>query len=55
MMADNNAFNAKKQFELNGKTYNYYHMKALEEKRSRKDLRITFFNPCPTRICFKTV
>ncbi|MUK90744.1 aconitate hydratase AcnA [Ornithinibacillus sp. L9] len=30
-MGENNAFNAKKQFELNGKTYNYYELKALEE------------------------
>ncbi len=27
-----NSFNAKKQFELNGKTYNYYYLKALEEQ-----------------------
>lgn len=29
-MAVNDAYNAKKQFELNGKTYNYYQLKALE-------------------------
>ncbi|MEW9676158.1 aconitate hydratase AcnA [Lentibacillus sp. L22] len=29
-MTKQNAFDAKKQFELNGKTYNYYHLKALE-------------------------
>lgn len=42
MMADNNAFNAKKQFELNGKTYNYYHMKALEEKGLGKISELPF-------------
>ncbi len=31
-MVANLSSNAKKQFELNGKTYNYYHLKALEEK-----------------------
>ncbi|WP_407271479.1 aconitate hydratase AcnA [Radiobacillus sp. PE A8.2] len=31
-MAKNDAFQAKKQFELNGKTYNYYDLKTLEEK-----------------------
>ncbi|GAB2548578.1 aconitate hydratase AcnA [Gracilibacillus alcaliphilus] len=30
-MSNQNAFQAKKQFELNGKTYNYYQLKALEE------------------------
>jgi aconitate hydratase len=30
-MGKTNAYNAKKQFELNGKTYNYYHLKTLEE------------------------
>ncbi|MCP8616413.1 aconitate hydratase AcnA [Salirhabdus salicampi] len=30
-MAANDVFNARKQFELNGKTYNYYELKALEE------------------------
>ncbi|MHA6251195.1 aconitate hydratase AcnA [Oceanobacillus sp. CAU 1775] len=28
----NDAFNSKKQFDLNGKKYNYYHLKTLEEK-----------------------
>ncbi|MFD2638447.1 aconitate hydratase AcnA [Piscibacillus salipiscarius] len=37
-----NAFNAKKQFELNGKTYNYYHLKALEEKGLGKISRLPF-------------
>ncbi|MDQ0350727.1 aconitate hydratase [Alkalibacillus filiformis] len=31
-MVANLSSNAKKQFELNGKTYNYYHLKTLEEK-----------------------
>jgi len=31
-MGNNNSFNAEKQFELNGKTYNYYELKALEEQ-----------------------
>src|SRR5699024_4161480 len=30
-MTNQNAFQAKKQFDLNGKTYNYYRLKALEE------------------------
>ena len=30
-MGNSNTFHAKKQFELNGKTYNYYHLKSLEE------------------------
>lgn len=30
-MGAKNSFNAKKSFDLNGKTYNYYHLKALEE------------------------
>lgn len=30
-MAKSNLHNSRKSFELNGKTYNYYHIKALEE------------------------
>ncbi|WP_077621870.1 aconitate hydratase AcnA [Sediminibacillus massiliensis] len=30
-MAKNDIYNAKKQFELNGKKYNYYQLKALED------------------------
>ncbi|MYL42080.1 aconitate hydratase AcnA [Virgibacillus salexigens] len=30
-MGKSNSFNAKKQFDLNGKTYNYYQLKTLEE------------------------
>ncbi|MEN1969965.1 aconitate hydratase AcnA [Lentibacillus sp. N15] len=30
-MSKQDTFHAKKQFELNGKTYNYYHLKELEE------------------------
>ncbi|SES77921.1 aconitase [Oceanobacillus limi] len=30
-MGESKTFDAKKQFELNGKTYNYYHLKTLEE------------------------
>ena len=37
-----NSFNAKKQFELNGKTYNYYHLKALEEQGYGKISRLPF-------------
>ena len=39
-----NSFNAKKQFELNGKTYNYYHLKALEEQGYGKISRLPLFN-----------
>ncbi|WP_411953243.1 aconitate hydratase AcnA [Alkalibacillus sp. S2W] len=31
-MVESHAAKAKKQFELNGKTYNYYHLKTLEEQ-----------------------
>ncbi|MRG85289.1 aconitate hydratase AcnA [Salinibacillus xinjiangensis] len=41
-MADNNAFNAKKQFEVNGKKYNYYDLKALEEAGLGKVSRLPF-------------
>ncbi|MBB6452809.1 aconitate hydratase [Salirhabdus euzebyi] len=30
-MATNDAYKARKQFEIDGKKYNYYHLKALEE------------------------
>ena len=30
-MTTNDVFNARKSFELDGKTYNYYHLDALEE------------------------
>ncbi|WP_099158197.1 aconitate hydratase AcnA [Virgibacillus ndiopensis] len=38
----NNTFNAKKQFELNGKTYNYYQLKELEEAGLGKVSRLPF-------------
>ncbi|TFB23106.1 aconitate hydratase AcnA [Filobacillus milosensis] len=41
-MTTNSAFNAKKQFELNGKTYNYYHLKALEEQGLGNVSRLPF-------------
>src|SRR5690625_135440 len=41
-MGNNNAFNARKQFELNGKTYNYYELKALEENNLGKISRLPF-------------
>ncbi|APC48530.1 aconitate hydratase 1 [Virgibacillus halodenitrificans] len=41
-MGANNTFHAKKQFELNGKTYNYYHLKALEEAGLGKVSRLPF-------------
>ncbi|MEC5422591.1 aconitate hydratase AcnA [Virgibacillus sp. C22-A2] len=41
-MGNSNAFNAKKQFELNGKTYNYYHLKVLEENGLGKVSRLPF-------------
>ncbi|MFD1066190.1 aconitate hydratase AcnA [Oceanobacillus locisalsi] len=41
-MSNTNAYNAKKQFELNGKTYNYYHLKALEEAGLGKVDRLPF-------------
>ncbi|WP_404452730.1 aconitate hydratase AcnA [Virgibacillus necropolis] len=37
-----NAFQAKKQFELNGKTYNYYQLKALEEAGIGNIARLPF-------------
>ncbi|MFD1037884.1 aconitate hydratase AcnA [Virgibacillus byunsanensis] len=41
-MGENNTFNAKKQFDLNGKTYNYYQLKALEEAGLGKVSRLPF-------------
>ncbi|MFA1820807.1 aconitate hydratase AcnA [Virgibacillus oceani] len=41
-MGNTNSFNAKKQFELNGKTYNYYELKALEENNLGKVSRLPF-------------
>ncbi|WP_010095682.1 aconitate hydratase AcnA [Ornithinibacillus scapharcae] len=41
-MGENNAFNAKKKFDLNGKTYNYYQLKALEEAGHGKIDRLPF-------------
>ncbi|MDY0405786.1 aconitate hydratase AcnA [Virgibacillus sp. 179-BFC.A HS] len=37
-----NSFQAKKQFTLNGKTYNYYNLKALEESGLGKINRLPF-------------
>ncbi|WP_373896101.1 aconitate hydratase AcnA [Virgibacillus sp. CBA3643] len=41
-MDNSNAFNAKKQFDLHGKTYNYYELKALEEAGLGKVSRLPF-------------
>ncbi|MFD1386614.1 aconitate hydratase AcnA [Oceanobacillus sp. FSL W7-1293] len=41
-MSNTNAYNAKKQFELNGKTYNYYRLKTLEEAGLGKVDRLPF-------------
>ena len=41
-MTTNNAYNAKKQFELNGKKYNYYDLKALEEAGIGKVSRLPY-------------
>ncbi|SDJ70322.1 aconitate hydratase AcnA [Sediminibacillus albus] len=41
-MAANNTYNAKKQFELNGKKYNYYQLKALEDAGIGKISRLPF-------------
>ncbi|QTM99510.1 aconitate hydratase AcnA [Sediminibacillus dalangtanensis] len=41
-MAANNTYNAKKQFELNGKTYNYYQLKALEDAGLGEITRLPF-------------
>ncbi|MCM3738951.1 aconitate hydratase AcnA [Oceanobacillus luteolus] len=38
----NDAFKARKQFDLNGKTYNYYHLKTLEEQGLGKIDRLPF-------------
>ncbi|WP_368654912.1 aconitate hydratase AcnA [Ornithinibacillus sp. 4-3] len=37
-----NAFNAKKQFELDGKKYNYYHLKQLEQDGLGEIARLPF-------------
>ncbi|WP_080874553.1 aconitate hydratase AcnA [Oceanobacillus timonensis] len=41
-MSNTNAYNAKKQFELNGKTYHYYRLKTLEEAGLGKVDRLPF-------------
>src|SRR5690625_2222392 len=41
-MGENNKYNAKTKFELNGKTYNYYRLKALEEAGIGKVSRLPF-------------
>lgn len=41
-MGENNKFQAKTQFELNGKTYHYYRLKALEEAGIGKLARLPF-------------
>ena len=41
-MSNQNAFDAKKQFELNGKTYHYYQLQALEEAGLGKISRLPF-------------
>ncbi|MFU0791059.1 aconitate hydratase AcnA [Virgibacillus proomii] len=41
-MGKSNSFNAKKQFELNGKTYNYYELKAVENAGLGKVSRLPF-------------
>ncbi|WP_226034847.1 aconitate hydratase AcnA [Aquibacillus saliphilus] len=41
-MTTNDAFNAHKQFELNGKKYNYYQLKALEDAGLGKISRLPF-------------
>ncbi|MBU5266370.1 aconitate hydratase AcnA [Virgibacillus proomii] len=41
-MGKSNSFNAKKQFELNGKTYNYYQLKAVENAGLGKVSRLPF-------------
>ena len=42
-MTKNDVFNARKSFELNGKTYNYYQLDALEEA-GWKCFKITLFH-----------
>src|SRR5690625_3885674 len=41
-MGENSLFNSKKQFESNGKTYNYYELKALEDAGIGKISRLPF-------------
>ena len=41
-MSNQNAFQAKKQFELNGKTYHYYQLRALEEAGLGKISRLPY-------------
>src|SRR5699024_5726284 len=41
-MGAKNSFNAKKRFQSNGKTYNYYDLKALEEAVIGKISRLPF-------------
>ncbi|MBU5466677.1 aconitate hydratase AcnA [Virgibacillus sp. MSJ-26] len=41
-MGENSLFNSKKQFESNGKTYNFYELKALEDAGIGKISRLPF-------------
>ncbi|KGP73486.1 aconitate hydratase AcnA [Pontibacillus yanchengensis] len=41
-MAANDTYNARKQFELNGKTYNYYKLKTLEDAGYGKISRLPY-------------
>lgn len=41
-MGEKNTFHARKQFELKGKTYNYYQLKALEEEGEDKVSHLPF-------------
>ncbi|WP_249869657.1 aconitate hydratase AcnA [Oceanobacillus saliphilus] len=41
-MSDSNVYNSKKQFNLNGNTYNYYRLKSLEEAGVGKVGRLPF-------------
>src|SRR5699024_2615772 len=41
-MGEKNMFHARKQFELEGKTYNYYQLKALTEADEEKISRLPF-------------
>src|SRR5690625_1413359 len=42
MTDQNNQFRSKKNFELNGKTYNYYDLKGIEEAKLGKVSRLPF-------------
>lgn len=49
-MAANFKEQSKKHFDLNGQSYTYYDLKAVEEQGITKSFQFTLFNSCFVRI-----